>query len=76
MTVEPGAHLTRLHAGDYDITIHEGSDQVSIEPKQVQLRRGETVIARIIRSQKQESGSTQSGAMGGRCGRPREASAI
>ena len=65
MTVEPGAKLTRLHAGDYDITIHEGSDQVSIEPKQVQLRRGETVIARIIRSQKQESGSTQSGAMGG-----------
>ena len=65
MTVEPGAKLTRLHAGDYDITIHEGSDQVSIEPKQVQLRRGETVIARIVRSQKQESGSTQSGTMGG-----------
>ena len=65
MTVEPGAQLTRLYAGDYDITIHEGSDQVSIEPKQVQLRRGETVIARIIRSQKQESGSTQSGTMGG-----------
>ena len=65
MIVEPGAKLTRLHAGDYDITIHEGSDQVSIEPKQVQLRRGETVIARIIRSQKQESGSTQSGTMGG-----------
>ena len=65
MIVEPGAKLTRLHAGDYDITIHEGSDQVSIEPKQVQLRRGETVIARIVRSQKQESGSTQSGTMGG-----------
>ena len=65
MTVEPGAQLTRLYAGDYDITIHEGSDQVSIEPKQVQLRRGETVIARIVRSQKQESGSTQSGTMGG-----------
>jgi serine/threonine protein kinase len=64
MTVEPGAQLTHLYAGDYDITIHEGSDQVSIEPKQVQLRRGETVIARIIRSQKQESGSTQSGTMG------------
>jgi hypothetical protein len=65
MIVEPGAKLTRLHAGDYDITIHEGSDQVSIEPKQVQLRRGETVIARIVRSQKQESGSTQSGTRGG-----------
>jgi len=65
MIVEPGAKLTRLHAGDYDITIHEGSDQVSIEPKQVQLRRGETVIARIVRSQKQDSGSTQSGTMGG-----------
>ncbi len=48
--VEPGAQLTRLQAGEYDITIHEGSDQLSIEPNQVQLRRGETVVARIVRS--------------------------
>ena len=64
MLVEPGTQLTRLKTGDYDITIHEGSDQVSIEPKRVQLRRGETVIARIVQSTKNESQSTLSGTMG------------
>ncbi|MFN7731617.1 MAG: serine/threonine protein kinase [Pirellula sp.] len=49
MLVEPGAQLTRLQAGYYEITIHEGSDQLAIEPNQVQLRRGETVVARILR---------------------------
>lgn len=61
MLVEPGTHLTRLQAGEYDITIHEGSDQISIEPKQVQLRRGETVVARIIRLPKDERISSQLG---------------
>lgn len=60
--VEPGAQLTRLQAGEYDITIHEGADQIAIEPKQVQLRRGETVVARIVRSPKNEVTSTQGGA--------------
>ncbi|MCU0714472.1 MAG: hypothetical protein MUC43_20680, partial [Pirellula sp.] len=59
MLVEPGTHLTRLQAGEYDITIHEGSDQISIEPKQVQLRRGETVVARIVRLPKSESSKSQ-----------------
>jgi hypothetical protein len=51
-----------LQAGEYDITIHEGADQIAIEPKQVQLRRGETVVARIVRSPKNEVASTQGGA--------------
>jgi serine/threonine protein kinase len=63
MLVEPGTHLTRLQAGEYDITIHEGSDQVSIEPKQVQLRRGETVVARIVRLPKSDSGTSKLGAI-------------
>ncbi|MFN7840958.1 MAG: serine/threonine protein kinase [Pirellula sp.] len=62
MLVEPGTHLTRLQAGEYDITIHEGSDQISIEPKSVQLRRGETVVARIVRLPKNESSTSQLGA--------------
>lgn len=61
MLVEPGTHLTRLQAGEYDITIHEGSDQISVEPKQVQLRRGETVVARIIRLPKNEPDASQLG---------------
>lgn len=61
MLVEPGTKLTRLQAGEYDITIHEGSDQISIEPKQVQLRRGETVVARIIRLPKNDPSSSQLG---------------
>lgn len=50
--VEPGAQLTQLQAGIYEITIHEGSDQLAIEPNQVQLRRGETVVVRILRTPK------------------------
>ena len=61
MLVEPGTKLTRLQAGEYDITIHEGSDQISIEPKQVQLRRGETVVARIIRLPINDPSPSQSG---------------
>jgi serine/threonine protein kinase len=61
MLVEPGTHLTRLQAGEYDITIHEGSDQISIEPKIVQLRRGETVVARIVRLPKNDSSTSQLG---------------
>jgi serine/threonine protein kinase len=57
--VEPGAQLTRLQAGEYDITIHEGADQIAIEPKQVQLRRGETVVARIVRSPENAAALTQ-----------------
>ena len=58
--VEPGAQLTRLQAGIYEITIHEGSDQLSIEPNKVQLRRGETVVARILRMPKNPTASIPS----------------
>lgn len=57
--VEPGTQLTRLQSGYYEITIHEGADQLSIEPNQLELRRGATVVARIVRTPKSESGSPQ-----------------
>lgn len=47
--VEPGTQLTRLQSGHYEITIHEGADQFSIEPNHLELRRGATVVARIVR---------------------------
>jgi serine/threonine protein kinase len=59
--VQPGAQLTRLQSGYYEITIHEGSGQLLIEPNQVQLRRGETVVARVVRYPKNESSSPQLG---------------
>lgn len=57
MLVVPGAKLTRLQSGYYEIIIHEDSDELSIEPQQVQLRRGETVVARIKRSSKNATAS-------------------
>ncbi|MDX1924951.1 MAG: serine/threonine-protein kinase, partial [Pirellulaceae bacterium] len=43
----PGANATRLYAGSYEVTIEEGSDQFRLDRDKVEIRRGETVIARV-----------------------------
>ncbi|MCA9160841.1 MAG: hypothetical protein KDA72_21065, partial [Planctomycetales bacterium] len=43
---------TRLAAGKYEIKLDAGSDQVSIDKQTIEIRRGETVIARISRDEK------------------------
>lgn len=45
--IEPGATSTRLVAGQYEVTIDGGSDSLVVEGGHVEVRRGETVIARI-----------------------------
>ncbi len=43
----PGANATRLYAGSYEVTIEEGIDQFRLDRDKVEIRRGETVIARV-----------------------------
>ncbi|MCA9149168.1 MAG: serine/threonine protein kinase, partial [Planctomycetales bacterium] len=52
LQVTTGTDTTRLAAGKYEIKLDAGSDQVSIDKQTIEIRRGETVIARISRDEK------------------------
>ena len=45
--VLPGTQSTRLLAGKYEIIVDSASDQFSIDHDQVEVKRGQTLIARI-----------------------------
>lgn len=47
LKIEPGANATRLYAGNYRIILDAGSDGVEVDQQQIELRRGETVVARL-----------------------------
>jgi eukaryotic-like serine/threonine-protein kinase len=52
LTIHQGNQLTRLRAGSYEIKLESPTDGVVMEPEQVVLKRGETVIAKIRRETK------------------------
>ena len=43
----PGANTTRLYAGTYEVTIASGSDRFQLDRDKIEIKRGETVVARI-----------------------------
>lgn len=47
LRIEPGANTTRLYAGNYRILLDAGSDAVELDQPQIEIRRGETVVARV-----------------------------
>lgn len=49
LTIHQGNQLTRLRAGSYEIKLESPTDEIVLEPEQVVLKRGETVIAKIRR---------------------------
>ncbi len=62
MQVTTGAETTRLAAGKYEIQLSSGSDQVSIDKQTIEIRRGETVVARIRSADAMRpSGATSAG---------------
>lgn len=48
--LQPGAKSTRLFAGSYDVTIGAGSDRFQLDRDTIEIKRGETVIARVLTS--------------------------
>ena len=47
LTVVPGATSTRIAAGQYDVSIAAGSDQFAMDRETLEIKRGETVVARV-----------------------------
>lgn len=47
VTVEPGANVTRVYAGQYQIVIEEGSDHFQLDHESVAIKRGEAVVVRL-----------------------------
>ncbi len=47
VNVVPGANSTRITAGQYDVSLAAGSDQFTIDRETIEIKRGQTVIARI-----------------------------
>ncbi len=43
----PGATATRLYAGSYEVSIGGGSDNFQLDRETIEIKRGETVIARV-----------------------------
>ncbi len=52
LAIHQGNQLTRLRAGSYEIKLESPTDGIVMEPEQVVLKRGETVIAKIRRETK------------------------
>jgi serine/threonine protein kinase len=48
----PGANTTRLYAGNYEVSIGTGSDRFQLDRDTIEIKRGETVIARVLSSSK------------------------
>ena len=48
----PGANSTRLFAGNYEVSIGTGSDRFQLDRDTIEIKRGETVIARVLSSSK------------------------
>src|SRR5262249_15450504 len=46
-----GKHLT-LRSGDYELTLKDGKDGLSISPVKMTIKRGKTVLATITREDK------------------------
>ncbi len=50
ISIQQGNSLTRLRAGSYEVELDTPSDGFVLSPKVVELKRGETVIAKIQRA--------------------------
>jgi serine/threonine protein kinase len=55
--LQPGANTTRLFAGNYEVTIGAGSDRFQLDRDTIEIKRGETVIARVLTSTPPEATS-------------------
>jgi serine/threonine protein kinase len=44
----PGANATKLYAGAYEISIAVGSDRFVLDRETIEIKKGETVIARVL----------------------------
>ena len=49
VSVKTGATKTKLFAGSYELELDSASDQVTLDQNQIEIRRGEVVIARVDR---------------------------
>ncbi len=47
LSIVPGANSTRIAAGEYEVSLATGSDQFEIDHETLQIKRGQTVIARV-----------------------------
>ena len=47
LRIVPGANSTRIAAGQYDVTIAAGSDLFAMDRETLEIKRGETVVARV-----------------------------
>jgi serine/threonine protein kinase len=53
----PGANTTRLFAGNYEVSIGAGSDRFQLDRDTIEIKRGETVIARVLSTSKHSTTS-------------------
>ena len=49
LKIVPGVNSTRLYAGKYEVVIDAGSDSFSFDQPEIEITRGNTVIARVRR---------------------------
>ncbi|MDX1930425.1 MAG: protein kinase [Pirellulaceae bacterium] len=49
LKIVPGVNSTRLYAGKYEVVIDAGSDSFSFDQPEIEITRGDTVIARVQR---------------------------
>ncbi len=47
ITLQPGNTTTKLYAGKYEVTIAGASDSITLENGKFEIRKGETIIARV-----------------------------
>lgn len=51
VSVQPGTTTTKLYAGEYEITLADGSDGFTIDKDVIELTKGDTSVARVSVSQ-------------------------
>ena len=64
LQIETGANTTRVWGGKYEVRLAEGSDRVTIDQDHFEIRRGETVVARIRQTRGSAEASVQAESSG------------
>ena len=62
ITLKPGNTTTKLYAGKYEVTIAGASDSITLENGKFEIRKGETVIARVEQKKTEKQQPSQSNA--------------
>lgn len=58
LTVHPGAQVTKLTAGNYEIVIEAPSDRFSVSERKFEIKMGETVVATVSQLPPMPAGQT------------------